>query len=73
MWVLLEDQLTKQQGKDLYFKGWSDYAPTTTSDIREACTFRDKQEARFSAAYRHRDSSFVPVEVEIVVVKGKAA
>lgn len=68
MWVLLDES----DGKQRYFKGWSDYTPATTRDLREAHIFRDKQEAKLSAAYRHRNSSFVPIEVEMVVVN-KAA
>lgn len=73
MWVLLDTVLTEKRGKPIYFKGWSDYAPVTTADIRQAHTFENKEAAKLSAAYRHRESSFVPVEVEIVAVKSKAA
>lgn len=72
MWVLLEQSKSKP-GKEVYFKGWIDYAPATTADIREAHKFRDKQEAKLSAAYRHKEFSCVPIEVEIVAVKNKAA
>lgn len=65
MWVLLDES-----GK--YFKGWSDYTPVTTGDLREAMTFNSKRDAKFSQAYRHQQSSFVPVEVELAV-KNKAA
>jgi len=68
MWVLLEES----NGKKRYFKGWSDYEPTTTSDLREAMMFDSKRDAKFSQVYRHRNSSFVPVEVELAV-KNKAA
>lgn len=65
MWVLLDDQKR-------YFKGWCDYEPVTTDDVREARSFDSKEAAKLSAAYRHRSSSFVPVEVELAV-KNKAA
>ena len=68
MWVLLEES----QSSKRYFKGWSDYTPVTTDDLREAHVFRDRQEAKLSQAYRHKQSSFVPVEVELAV-KSKAA
>jgi hypothetical protein len=68
MWVLLDES----QGKNRYFKGWSDYRPTTTDDLQEAHTFNDRQEARDSAAYRFKQSSFVPIEVQLAV-KNKAA
>jgi len=70
MWVLLEEA----QGKKKYFKGWSDYEPATTNDLQQAYVFNDKSEAKYSAAYRYRQSSFVPVEVEsVLAVKNKAA
>jgi|GEM_PF-4145386 len=52
MWVLLESFHSKMQGKDIYLKGWSDFAPATTESIQEAHVFRDRQEAKLSAAYR---------------------
>ena len=74
MWVLLEEFQTKMHGKEVYFKGWSNYAPATTEHIQEAHRFADKQEAKLSAAYRYRESFFVPIEVEVsVAVKNKAA
>lgn len=71
MWVLLEQVLSKP-GKDIYFKGWSDYEPATTADLREAHTFNSKEDAKLSAAYRHKEFSFVPVPVD-VRRKNKAA
>lgn len=68
MWVLLEEL----QGKKRYFQRWSNYTPVTTDDLREAHSFDSKEAARLSAAYRHRESSFVPVEVQLTV-KNKAA
>lgn len=73
MWVLLEHDQSIKQDRQVYFKGWSDFAPAVTEDLREAHTFRDKQEAKLSAAYRHKEFSFVPIEVEIVAIKNKAA
>lgn len=68
MWVLVEQN---ESGKSVYFKGW-DYAPLTTENVREAHTFESKEAAKDSAAYKFRGSSFVPVEVQLVV-KSKAA
>ena len=68
MWVLLEES----DGKKRYFKGWSDYMPVTTDNLREAMRFDSKRDATLSQAYRFQGSSFVPVEVELAV-KNKAA
>lgn len=68
MWVLEE----LHDGKPVYFKGWCDYEPVTTKNLEEAMTFDSKRDAKFSQAYRHKQSSFVPVEVELAV-KIKAA
>ena len=65
MWVLRDD-------KGRYFKRWSDYEPATTTDLREARSFDSKEAAKLSEVYRYRQSSFVPVELELAV-KNKAA
>lgn len=73
MWVLLESLLTKQQGKKLYFKGWTKDGPATTDDLQEAHRFESAEAARLSAAYRHKTSFFEVKEVHVVVSESKAA
>lgn len=68
MWVLE----TQQHGKPVYFKEWSNYEPVTTEKVEEAKRFDSKRDAKFSQAYRDKQSSFVPVEVGLAV-KVKAA
>lgn len=72
MWVLLEQVLSKP-GKEIYFKGWTRLGPELTDKVQEAHTFDSEQACHVSAAYRAELFSFVPIEVEIVAVKNKAA
>lgn len=73
MWILLEQSLTKEKGREIYFKGWSALGPETTDKIDEAHQFDSEQACEVSAAYRIKYMSFVPIEVQIQVVKSKAA
>ena len=72
MWVLLEEVQTKQQGKDIYFKGWTKDGPATTVNLEEAHRFDSREEAIPSQAYRHSLSFFEPVEIGLQR-KNKAA
>lgn len=73
MWILLEQSLTQQKGKQIYFKGWTGIGPALTEDMQEAHRFDSEQACHVSAAYRIKYVSFVPMEVQIQVVKSKAA
>ena len=73
MWVLLETKQTRDQGKSIYFKGWSGTEPVTTDDVSEAEQFISRVQAVISPAFRHWQSSFVPVEVDLAAAKNRAA
>jgi hypothetical protein len=63
-WILVEKLATKQNGKPLYYRGWTPIGPRCTEDIKEAEKFETKFDAWGSRAYSFSLTFFEPEEVK---------
>lgn len=61
--VLRETFVSKQQGRDVWFKQMTGIGPMTTADPAERATFATREDAAASPATRHLLSSYEIEEV----------
>jgi len=55
---------TKERGKPVWFRFWTQIGPCSTSKPEERALFKSEEESKQNSAYAHPLCFFEPVEVE---------